>query len=117
SYGGKRGRSDSDDGVAQHADFLDLAFDDVTWPQELLRVATGADAGRSASCDDVTGFERHHARNLGYQLRDVKEHEARVAVLLFDTVDACLEREILGIADLVGGDDAGPHRRETVLTL
>src|SRR3546814_5522757 len=85
--------------------------------QKLLRIAPGTDARRRAGRDDVAGLERHHARYVGDELRHVEQHEARVAVLLLHPVDAGPEAQVLRVADLVGGDDARSHRRETVLSL
>src|SRR3546814_12199428 len=61
-------RSGRDDRVAERADALDGAFDDVARPHELLRIATRADPRGGAGRDDVAGFERHHARTISNQI-------------------------------------------------
>src|SRR3546814_19109947 len=84
-------------------------------PHELLRIAARADARGSSGRDDVAGLERHHARNIGDQLIDIEQHEARIAVLLLDAVHMRQDIEIMRIADFVGGDDARPDRKSTRL--
>src|SRR3546814_5456419 len=52
-----------------------------------------ADACGSSGRDDVAGLERHHARNIGDQLIDIEQHEARIAVLLLDPVHMRQDRK------------------------
>src|SRR3546814_13107414 len=74
-------RSGRDDRVAERADALDGAFDDVARPHDLLRIATPAVHSAGACRDAVAGFGRHHERHIGHQLRSVNQNDTRCAVL------------------------------------
>src|SRR5947207_2043539 len=108
----RRPCSGGDDAVRQHAELLDLGLELVAGLEELAERRADA-LGRSRG-DDVAGQEREALREDGDALVDRKDHLRGVARLPRLAVHAERDRERLGVGDLVGGDERGPHRAEGV---
>src|SRR5262245_21609543 len=84
--------------VAQRADPLDLAGQDVSRLQEPRWVTGPADARRRAGIDDVAGEQRQNRRQLRDQARHVEHHVRRTAALHLLAVDGTAQLEIIAIA-------------------
>ena len=78
--------------------------------QEARRLHADADTGRRSRRDQVAGIERERGREIGDLLPDIVDELACIAVLPDLAVHHGLEAEMVGIADLVRGDDPGTDR-------
>ena len=67
-------RGVADDGVAQHAEPLDLDLDDVAGLQQPRRRAGVADAGRGAGGQQVAGPQREGVRDQRERVADGVDH-------------------------------------------
>ena len=76
--------------------------------QEPRRLAGDADPGRRAGEDEVAGQQRHHGRDLGDEPGDGEHEAARAVVLHRLAVDRAAEPEVVGVGQLVGGDQPRP---------
>src|SRR5258706_2379456 len=104
------------DGIAQHADALDLGLHQVARLHELRGSAGEADAFRRPRGEDVPGLERHSRRELGDEARQLEVQELGVRVLLRHAVHAAADAQVRGI-ERVRGDDPWAHRARSVEAL
>src|SRR5713226_2570762 len=112
-----RGLRDGHNAILQYADALNLGFHQIAALEKLRRIAGKADSRGGPGGDQRTWQEGHANRQLGYDLGHRKDHVSRVAFLLDYAVDPQLQVQILGIGDLIAGDDARPDRTEAIETL
>src|SRR5258708_14346032 len=104
------------DGVAQHADALDLGLHQVAGLHEFRGSAGEADAFRRPRRDDIPGLERHSRRELGDQARQLEIEEFGVRVLLRHAVHAAADAQVRRI-ERVRRDDPRSHRARAVEAL
>ena len=76
--------------------------------QEAGWLAGDADAARRAGEDDVTGQQGQDGGELGDEPGDAEDEVAGAGVLQLLAVDRAAEGEVVGVVQLVGGDDPGP---------
>ena len=103
-------------GVGEGADALDAAGDFIARVQPFRRVKAHAHAGGRAHGDDRAGEQGHAAAELGDDIRDVKDHPVRGAVLPQLAVDAGGNMQGRWKDDLVSGDDARAYGGKAVQT-
>ena len=85
--------------------------------QPFRRVKAHAHAGGRAHGDDRAGEQGHAAAELGDDIRDVKDHQIRGAVLPQLAVDAAPDAVRLAHVEFLRCHDPRAHRREAVETL
>ena len=76
--------------IPDHANLLDLAFDDIAWFQELWRRPSKADAAGRARSDDVSGQKGHPVGQLFNGFRHVEDHVRGAAALFDHAIDPAL---------------------------
>src|SRR5262249_49694539 len=104
-----------DHGVAKDTDFLDFAFHDIAGlevPGFGIPGESG-DARNGAGRDDIASAITHR-RIVREDFGDFHGHFAGVRALADFAVHAELHIEIVGIGDLVGGNDMRAERAESV---
>jgi hypothetical protein len=97
-------RSSPDNSVSQHADLIDVHFDEITRLH-------GAHACGCAGGYDVTGFECERGRDVLDERWDAEDERASVGVLLEAPIQVCSEAKRTWV-NATG--DAWTERRKTV---
>src|SRR5258706_3413453 len=94
--------------IAQDPDAFDFELDHVAGLEEthLLEAAAVADGARA---EKFPRMQRLRARGVRDAVLELPVHVARVAAAPLLPVHAADHRQAVGIADLVGGDEAWAH--------
>src|SRR5437016_6204884 len=94
--------------IAQHADAFDFELDDIARLEEakLLEPAAVADRARA---EELARVQRLRARRVRDAVLELPVHVARIAAAPLLAVHARDHLEPVGIADLVGADEARAH--------
>src|SRR5262249_6969398 len=96
--------------VLQIADALNLHPHHVTYLQPPRRLHACGHATTCTSRDDIARLERPRGGGVFDHLFPVVNHVAGVVMLAYFAIDSRTKRQIVGIGDLVGGDDPGTER-------
>src|SRR4051812_45350357 len=105
-------RSGGDEPLSQLADAFDVADELLAGLDEPLRVAADAHTGRGTAEDDVAGQQRGEPGQPLDQLRHGDDEVAGAAALHGLAVEGAGQLEVVGVVELVDGDDPRPDRGE-----
>src|SRR2546423_7789919 len=91
--------------VVHGADPFDVAEELIAGAQEPLRCAAPADARRRPREDQVAGEEREHARQVGDEDGNGEDEFAGLRLLHLLAVEQAPDLDVVGVGELVGGDE------------
>src|SRR5262245_30979508 len=99
----------SSHGLPLFAESFDAETNDIACTQVSRRLESKAHAGRCAGRNDVSRLQAHGLREIGNQLRNLKNHLVAVAVLNSNAVDFEPHSKRMRIADLIRGNQPRPN--------
>ena len=94
--------------IAQYAEPLDLKLDDVAMFQIAVQLQAAAIA-HCARAEELARMDRFVARDIGDQFLEGEEHIGGGAARPGFAVDPDGHGELVGIGDLIGGNEPGPQ--------
>lgn len=100
--------------ISELADGRNFDDDFVARMKEALRLAGKADARGRAGGNDVAGFESEDAGQELDEFGNLEDEFAGVGILQRFAADFELNIEVVGIGDLIGGNDPWAHRGECI---